>query len=83
MEGFRSASADGDDFRFEWSTDGVTFTPVAASLPLADDDMDRVALLPGAPSGTLTVRVVDTDRTAGHQALDTVRVDEVWIRSIP
>jgi decaprenylphospho-beta-D-ribofuranose 2-oxidase len=27
--------------------------------------------------------VVDTDRTAGHQTLDTVTIDELWIRSVP
>ena len=35
------------------------------------------------PSRTVTVRVVDTDRTAGHQTLDTVSVDELWIRAVP
>jgi len=80
--GLRSSSADGDDFQFEYSTNGTTFTPVTLTLPLADDDIDWVAALPGSSSGTVTIRVVDTDRTAGHQTLDTVSIDELWIRVV-
>jgi N-acetylneuraminic acid mutarotase len=83
VEGFESSSTDGDDFRFEYSTDGTTFTPVTLTLPLADDNVDRIAALPGSLTGTVTIRVVDTDRTAGHQTLDTVTIDELWIRAVP
>ncbi len=85
VEGFRSSSTDGDDFRFEWSTNGgASFTPIPmASLPLADGDTDLVGSLPGTVSGSVLIRVVDTDRTAGHQTLDSVALDEVFIRSIP
>jgi hypothetical protein len=84
VEGFRSASIDGDDFRFEVSTDGgVIFTPVTLSLPFSDDDIDRIASLATGFTGSMIVRVVDTDRTAGHQSLDTVSIDEIWIRVVP
>jgi hypothetical protein len=84
VEGFNSGSIDGDDFQFEYSTNsGTTFTPVALSLPSVDENTDRVASLPGSVSGTVLIRVVDTDRTAGHQTLDTVTIDELWIRAVP
>jgi N-acetylneuraminic acid mutarotase len=83
VEGFRSNSTDGDTFRFEYSTDGVNFTPVTLALPLSDDNIDRIATLPGSLTGAVTVRVVDTDRTAGHQTLDAVTIDELWIRVAP
>jgi hypothetical protein len=84
VEGFKSSSTDGDDFKFEYSTNGGTsFTPVSLSLPFADDGIDRVANLPGTVTGNVIVRVVDTDRTAGHQTLDTVTIDELWIRAAP
>ena len=85
VEAFRSSSTDGDDFRFEYSTDGgASFTAVSMpSLPLADNNIDLVGtLLPGI-SGNVIVRVVDTDRTAGHQTLDTVSIDDLWIRVVP
>ncbi len=84
VEGFRSTSTDGDDFRFEYSTDGVNFTAVTlASLPLADNGIDLVGALPAGLTGTVTIRVVDTDRTAGNQAVDSVSLDEVFLRTAP
>jgi hypothetical protein len=48
-----------------------------------DGDIDLVASLPGSVSGSVLIRVVDTDRAAGHQTLDSVSIDEVFLRSIP
>lgn len=83
VKGTRTSSTDGDDFRFEWSTDGTTFTPVSmTSLPTVDDGTLRSGVLPPSLSGIVTLRVVDTDRTAGHQTFDTVRIDSLLVRSI-
>ncbi len=85
VEGFRTASPDSDTFRFEYSTDGGgSFTAVLLQeLPLGDDDTDRVALLPATLSGPVIFRVVDTDREPGNRDLDTVSVDELFVRSVP
>jgi hypothetical protein len=83
VEGFRSSSADGDDFRLEASFDGGTiYFPLALSLPLSDDDTDRIVEL-GGTSASMIIRVVDTNHTAGTQSLDTVSIDEIWIRVVP
>jgi len=84
VEGFRTTSPDGDDFVFDYSTDGVNWLPISLqSLPLSDDDTDLVAPLPSALSGSVMFRVVDTDRTLGNRALDTVSIDELFVRSVP
>jgi N-acetylneuraminic acid mutarotase len=84
VEGFRSTSTDGDNFRFEYSTDGVNFTAITlASLPFADNGIDLVGTLPAGVTGAVTIRVVDTDRTPGNQAVDSVSLDEVFLRSAP
>jgi hypothetical protein len=85
VEGFRTASSDGDGFAFEYSTDGGSvWTPISLpSLPTADNDTDLVALLPGGLSGSVIVRVVDTNRGPGGQFLDTVSIDQLFIRSVP
>jgi hypothetical protein len=82
VEAWCTASSDGDDFRLEYSTDGIVWNPILTGLPLSDGDADQVVALPPGLTGPVTIRVVDTDRTEGAQALDTVSVDEVWIRSI-
>ena len=84
VEGFRSSSTDGDDFRFEWSTNGTTWNPVAmSSLPLSDDAIDLIGTLPAGATGNVSIRVVDTNRAAGNQAFDTVTIDELFVRTTP
>jgi hypothetical protein len=85
VQGFRTTSSDGDDFGFELSTDGgSSWNPIPlAGLPLADDHVDLVALLPSPLPGVVTIRVTDTDRTPGNDDLDSVSVDELFVRSIP
>jgi len=84
LEAYHSDSTDGDSFAFEYSTDGGTvWAPIALALPTTDEGLDRVAELPGALSGPVLFRVVDTDQTAGNQAQDTVFIDELFVRSVP
>ncbi len=61
-----------DGFRFEYSTDGTTF------LPLVDIPVEYGSLtapLPPNTSGTVYIRLVDTDRTPGNYQTDGVSVD--------
>lgn len=84
VEGFRTVTSDADNFRFEWSTDGANWTDAALpSLPTAEAGDLQVVLPPSLAGGTVQIRVVDTVRTAGTLTLDTVTVDQLWIRSIP
>lgn len=85
VEGWRTRSTDGDAFLFELSTDGGTnWSPVSLpTLWIADRDVDRVVALPSSLAGTVWVRVFDTDRTAGNQALDEVSFDRLFVRSVP
>jgi PKD repeat protein len=85
VEGFRSSSSDGDNFVFEYSTDGGTnWNPITlADLPYVDTHADLIGTLPPSLTGALLVRVIDTNRTPGNGALDTVSIDELFIRSIP
>jgi hypothetical protein len=80
--GERSASTDGDDLRFEWSTNGTTFTPVQVALPTFYDDKPVAGPLPATLSGPVTIRVIDSDRTAGHQFIDYMYIDQLVVRSI-
>ena len=68
-----------DDFLFEYSTDGSDWPDILT----VNDTTERVytASLPSSLSGTVYVRVVDTDRTRGNRALDTIYIDEMYILS--
>jgi hypothetical protein len=84
VEGYRTNSTDGDDFRFEHSADGQIWQPIdLVSLPHSDNGIDLIAILPEDMMGLHWIRVVDTDRTPGNASADTVTIDEMFIRSIP
>ncbi len=81
LEAYRSSSSDGDDFVFAYSTDDITYTDMATVTKVADDGSYQTFDLPSDLSGTVYIRVKDTDRTAGNKALDTIYIDQMFIRS--
>ena len=72
-------SSDGDQFRFEWWTDGSAYSE-AFTVSSADAGNVQSAVLPAATSGTVYVRVVDTDNGQGNSTTDTIFVDHLVIR---
>jgi hypothetical protein len=79
IEARREANADGDDFAIEYSTDGMNFYQLV--LINAETDTVRQAPLPVGTVGTVTVRVVDTDRTPGNASSDAVYIDRLFLRT--
>ena len=51
------------------------------TLATADKDVDLRAALP-VLSGSVKVRVRDTDRAAGNEDLDSVFIDELFLRHV-
>jgi hypothetical protein len=80
---FVEAHHDGtvDDFAFEYSTDGASWTPMLTVSKTADDDTAQSFTLPAGTSGTLYVRVVDTDSSNKETTAETVFIDRMFIRS--
>lgn len=74
------ANNEGDDFSFAWSTDGSTFTPFAV-LENGTGEQTLSAALPATTSGTVIVRVRDTDRTTGNGNAHSVSVALVRIET--
>ena len=69
---------DVDGFRFEYSTDGNIWVPLV-DLPVEYGTLE--APLPPTLSGTVYIRLVDTDRTPGNYPTDGVSVDFMSINS--
>ncbi|KAA9132739.1 M6 family metalloprotease domain-containing protein [Marinihelvus fidelis] len=72
-------SSDNDDFQFQWSADGSSYTN-AFVVSSTNSANTQVAALPGGLSGSVWVRVIDTDNSQGNSAQDTVHVDQLVIR---
>lgn len=82
VEAYRTNSSDGDSFAFEfWDEGSQSWQSLVTISKTVDDDQAQSAVLPANLSGSLLLRVVDTDRTQGNRALDTVYVDKLWVQS--
>ena len=79
VEASRTNNSEGDDFRFEYSPDGSSFAPILT----VNSSVEQVysALLPDVPSGTVYVRVVDTNNDQGNSSIDSVSIDELYIET--
>jgi PKD repeat protein len=71
-------SSDGDAFRFEWAAGSAAFQPLFTVSSTSPGNLQSAMITAG---GTVTIRVVDTDATPGHTALDTVLVDQLILRA--
>ena len=83
LEAHATASSDGDEFVFAYSTDDSTYVDMLTVTKTADDNSYQAYALPGSINGTVYVRVRDTDRGRGNRSRDTISVDHMYIETIP
>jgi len=81
VEAYHTANTENDDFVFAYSTDDSSYTDMLTVTKTSDDNAYQSYVLPSSTSGTVYIRVTDTDRTAGNKTLDTIYVDHMYIRS--
>ncbi len=71
-----------DDFMFAYSKDNSIYYNMVMVTKIYDDDERQSYTMPSTTAGTVYVRVVDTDRSAGNRSLDTIYVDDMYITSV-
>jgi hexosaminidase len=81
VEAYQSTSSDGDNFVFAYSTNDSTYTDMVTVTKTSDDNNTQSYALPSSTSGTVYIRVKDTDQTSGNRNLDTINIDHLFIRS--
>ncbi|MCH8038167.1 MAG: HYR domain-containing protein, partial [Proteobacteria bacterium] len=74
------SNGDDEDFDFTYSIDGGPEVPIGTLLN-GGGTQDWTKSLPNDTDGTVVVRVVDTDRTAGNGGTDAVTVYEIHVTS--
>ena len=79
IETYHTANSEGDDFVFAYSTDDTTYTNMVTVTKTSDDNAYQTYTLPNTLSGTVYIRVLDTDQTSGNRAADTVYIDHMYI----
>jgi hypothetical protein len=80
VEAYHTVNSEGDDFVFAYSTDDVTYTDMLTVTKIADDDTYQTYSLPSSISGTVYIRVQDTDDSRGNGLPDMIYVDHMFIR---
>lgn len=84
IEAWKTLSSDGDNFKLQYSPDGITWTDAGLTITkTADDHTLQSVALPASLRGTVHIRAVDTDRSAGRKGIDTLYVDRLFLRSAP
>jgi hypothetical protein len=79
VEAYRPNNSEGDNFSFWYSTDNVNFTAILTVASATEQVYSEA--LPASLSGTVYIRVIDTDHTSGRQNFDAVYIDEMYIES--
>ncbi len=82
LEAYQSENTEGDNFIFAYSTDDTSYTDMVTVTKTADDNSYQTYELPISLSGTVYIRVVDTDQTRGNTQLDTIYIDHMYIESV-
>ncbi|UCD18037.1 MAG: S8 family serine peptidase, partial [Candidatus Zixiibacteriota bacterium] len=77
LEAYRPGNADGDDFVFAYSIDDVTYNSMV-TVASATEQVYSSAM-PAGLTGTVYIRVLDTDRNWDNVSLDPVYIDEMYI----
>ena len=81
IKAYHSANTEGDDFEFAWSTDDIDYTSFLLVTKTEDDGSYQSSALPSDLSGTVYIRLTDTDRTKDRRVLDTIFIDHMYIES--
>ncbi len=75
---YRTDSSDGDAWRVEVSQDQQSWQTMFTVTKTGPSEVYQSATLPAAMVGTVYVRVIDTDRSAGNRSLDSIFVDHLY-----
>jgi len=83
VEAYQTASGDGDNFTFAYSTDDSVYTNMVTVSKTSDNNLAQSYALPTDTKGIVYIKVFDTDSTPGNQIYDTLFIDRMHIHSFP
>lgn len=81
VEAFRDANSEGDDFAFEYSTNGGATWTALATVNSSSKQVYQVDLSASPVSGETLVRVIDTNRSPKNFSRETLHVDWLYFQS--
>jgi hypothetical protein len=81
VNAWHSTNSESDHFTFAYSTNNSTYTNMLTVTKTANDGAYQSYALPASITGTVYVRVTDTNRSRGKTYQDTITVDHLFVRS--
>ncbi|MHC4397513.1 MAG: LamG domain-containing protein, partial [Planctomycetota bacterium] len=81
VEAHHTSNSENDDFIFAYSTNDSDYTNMVTVTKTSDDNATQSYQLPSDTSGTVYIRVKDTDQSQGNKTLDTIYIDYMYILS--
>lgn len=81
LNAWAPANVENDRFRVEGSVDGTAFIPLFTVNAATADALYQTATLDPSQAGSVWVRIVDTDRTAGYSRVDFLDIDHLFVRT--
>jgi hypothetical protein len=81
ISAYHTPNNENDHFTFSYSTNNSNFTDMLTVTKTSPNGQYQSYVFPQNVSGTLYIRVQDTDRTPGNSSLDTVYIDHMYILS--
>ena len=82
LEANHTVNSENDDFRFNYSTDDVTYIEMLIVTKTFEYDAYQAYTLPNGLTGSVYVEVEDTDRNPANTFQDSIFVDHMYIRKI-
>jgi parallel beta-helix repeat protein len=79
VEAYHTVNNEGDDFIFAYSKDDSIYVDMVTVTKSIDDDIAQAYEMPNDISGTVYIRVKDTDQTKGNNSLDAIYIDQMYI----
>jgi uncharacterized repeat protein (TIGR02543 family) len=83
IEAYHSPNGESDDFEFSYSMDDQAYTYMLTVVKTENNGGYQTFSLPSSLSGTVYIRVTDTDQTRGNTFKDTIYIDHMYIESSP
>ncbi|HZN37340.1 MAG TPA: fibronectin type III domain-containing protein, partial [Planctomycetota bacterium] len=80
LQAYRTVSADNDTFQFQVRNGNAWVTAVTVTKTI-DDNVYQTSALPAGVSGTVRVRVIDSDNRRNAVGNDSVFVDHLFVRA--
>jgi len=79
IEAYHASNTERDDFELAYSTNDLDYVDMVTVTKMIDDNAVQTFALPESISGSIYIRVTDTDQSSGNRNRDTIYINHMYI----